>query len=234
MRKRSVSGTPSGIRRVPKPRIAALLNEILRSGSLRKASWALGIAPGNAHRLLRSEERRLRVRLLTGSTGGRGGGSSRLTPAGRTLAQAVGHESVVASWWSCRLVKSVSQRSPLLVDIPDAGVEAFVAPLGRDLEWSRTLRPGAKLELGILPEAVTIIPGRGRASGSARNLWEARVIRVSGRLPYGIRFVRLDVGKKSLVVAVTTSAVSELRLVPGSTVRLQLKATALRLRKPVA
>lgn len=141
---------------------------------------------------------------------------------------------MVASWWSCRLVRPGSERSPLLVDIPDAGVQAYVAPLGRSREWTRSLRPDSKLVLGILPEAVTIVPGRGRSSGSARNLWGARVIRVGRPLPYGIRFVHLDVGKKSLVVAVTTSAVSELHLGPGSTVRLQLKATALRLRKPVA
>ncbi|MGI0150237.1 MAG: TOBE domain-containing protein, partial [Thermoplasmata archaeon] len=233
MPKPNASRTTTGLRRARNPRITALLREIRHTGSLRKASSALGIAPGNAHRLLRGEERRLRVRLLMGSSGGRGGGGSRLTKAGHALAQAGGTGSVSASWWPCGLVRPVSERSPLLVEIPGAGVKAFVAPLGRSREWTRSLRPGAKLELGIVPEAVTIVPSRDRSSGSARNLWRANVIRVGGMLPYGIRLVHVKVGERSLVVAVTISAVSDLQLEPGSAVKLQLKATALRLRKPV-
>lgn len=217
------------------PRVAALLREVLRSGSLRKASRTLGIAAGNAHRVLRNEEGRLGVRLLAGSRGGRNGGGSRLTSAGRTLARR--HSGLVSAgttWWPCRLLEAPRRDRPLRVFVPDAGVSAFVAPIGRPRNRTGRQRLGTELELGIVPETVTILPRGARIAASAQNVWLARVIKVRKPTEYGVQFVDVEVGLKPLVVAVTASAVSQLRLRSRSKVALQLKATALRLRQPIA
>jgi len=84
-----------------------------------------------------------------------------------------------------------------------------------------------------MPEAVTILPGEKRVVGSARNVWPARVVTVRKPTRYGVQFIDLEVGIKPLTVAVTASAVSQLRLLQGSRVTLQVKATALRLRERI-
>lgn len=213
------------------PRVEALLREIRQSGSLRKAARALGLAPGNAHRLLRSAESRLGLKLHTGSRGGPSGGGSRLTTAGQSLARRPG-DPVAARvmWWPCRALGSPLRGRPLRVFVPDAEVSAIVAPISQRNRTPR-YRPGAQLELGIMPEAVTILPKEERVFGSARNVWPARVVAVRKPTRYGVQFVDVEVGIKPLTVAVTASAVSQLRLGQGSRVNLQLKATALRLRE---
>ena len=90
-----------------------------------------------------------------------------------------------------------------------------------------------ELELGIVPEAVTVLPAGTRIHGSARNFWRAVVVRVRRPTRFGVQILHLAVGQRSLAVTVTASAVKELRLKAGSNVVVQLKATALRLRIPV-
>ena len=213
------------------PRVGALLVAIQRTGSLRGAARLLGMAPGNAHRALRREERRLGVRLVEGSRGGRGGGGSRLTAAGRKRARdRLGLVAGAVTWWPCRLVDRPEGDAPLRVEVPGAGVTAFVAPTPAGRE-RRAIGPDADLELGIAPEAVTIRPRGSEAEGSARNRWVARVARVRPPDPFGVQYVQLEVGARTLTVSVTPSAVAQLGLRSGLEVTVELKATALRLRE---
>jgi len=215
----------------PHPRVVALLAEIRRMGSLRKASHALGIAPGNAHRLLRNAERRVGARLIVGSAGGARGGGSRLTPTGRKFAELrQGISPPATTWWPCRLADPATRRSPVRLVVPEAGVTASVAPIGASWKWTSGLGQGSDLELGIVPEALTIVRRNTKVSGSARNLWPARVVRLRGPVQFGVQFVDLQVGRSPIAASVTSSAVSELRLKPGLRVKVLVKATALRLR----
>jgi len=216
------------------PRVQALLLGIRQSGSLRRAARALGLAPGNAYRLLRSAESRLGFKLHTGSRGGLSGGGSRLTTAGQSLARRHGDAVAVrVTWWPCRTLGIPARGRPLRVFVPDAEVSAIVAPMPQSGSRKSHYRPGRQLELGIMPEAVTILPGEKRVVGSARNVWPARVVTVRKPTRYGVQFIDLEVGIKPLTVAVTASAVSQLRLLQGSRVTLQVKATALRLRERI-
>ena len=71
----------------------------------------------------------------------------------------------------------------------------------------------------IRPEAVTI--SLDRPQGSARNAWPGTVVGVES----GHDRVRVHVeGRPSMVAAVTAAAVAELRLIPGRTVWLSVKA----------
>jgi molybdopterin-binding protein len=119
------------------------------------------------------------------------------------------------------------------VEVPGAGVTAAVAPVSPSQRPQRTLRAGTDLELGIIPEAVTVLPTGTRIHTSARNLWRARVVEVLRPARFGVQILRIEVGERTLAVTVTASAVKDLRLKAGSEVVVQLKATALRLRIPV-
>ncbi len=220
--------------REPSPRVVALLREINRAGSLRNASRVLGMVPGNAHRLLRSEERRLGLRLVEGFSGGQDGGGSQLTRIGREVAgRRISVPRPTITWWPCRVIDPARRLSPLLVSVPGAGITASVAPIGAASTWMRRLRRGADLELGIVPEAVTIVPKRTKVRGSARNVWPGRIVSMSKPVRFGVQFISLKVGHSDLSVSVTASAVSQLGLRAGSIVNVLLKATALRLRKRI-
>src|SRR5712691_839587 len=92
---------------------------------------------------------------------------------------------------------------------------------------------GDEFELEIPSSAVTLGElGERRARTSARNLWSARVTRVGREGRWGIRRIDLKVGAATLVAAITGSAIRDLGLERGSTVLAQVKATALRLRRP--
>jgi len=55
-------------------------------------------------------------------------------------------------------------------------------------------------------------------------------MRIRGPVSFGVRFVDLKVGGLQLSAAVTAPAVDDLGMRPGSKVKVQVKATALRLR----
>ena len=136
------------------------------------------------------------------------------------------------TWWACRVVNAPTRNSPWLVEIPGADVTALVAPIYLSRRKIASRRSGTDLELGIAPEAVTILPNRAHQKGSARNLWPARIVRFENKTRFGVRYVELAVGGNFLPVSVTASAISQMRLRVGLKVLLQLKATALRLREP--
>ncbi len=221
--------------RYSEDRLVHLLREVERTGSLRAAARHIGMDPGNGLRLIRSAEGVLGAALVRGKTGGRRGGQTTLTTRGTRIARKRVHrDPPSATRWRCHLVGSVLPRAPVLVAVPDAGVQVLVASApepGRS-QGPRHI-PGDEFELEIPPSAVTLgkLGGR-KARTSARNLWTARVIRVGREGRWGIRRIDLKVGAAALVAAVTDSAIRDLRLESGSTVLAQVKATALRLRKP--
>jgi len=221
--------------RYSEDRLVHLLREVERTGSLRAAARHIGMDPGNGLRLIRSAEGVLGAALVRGKTGGRRGGQTTLTTRGTRIARKRVHrDPPSATRWRCHLVGSVLPRAPVLVAVPDAGVQVLVASApepGRS-QGPRPI-PGDEFELEIPPSAVTLgkLGGR-KARTSARNLWTARVIRVGREGRWGIRRIDLKVGAAALVAAVTDSAIRDLRLESGSTVLAQVKATALRLRKP--
>lgn len=67
------------------PGVAALLEGVDREGSLQASAAAMGMAYSKAWTTLRACEQALGFPLLERRTGGRRGGSSRLTPEGRRL-----------------------------------------------------------------------------------------------------------------------------------------------------
>jgi len=223
--------------RYSEDRLVHLLREVERTGSLRAAARHIGMDPGNGLRLIRSAEAVLGAALVRGKTGGPRGGHTRLTARGTRIARKRVHRDPPSTTrWRCRLVGSVLPRAPVLVAVPDAGVQVLVASApGPRRSQGPSRIPGDEFELEIPPSAVTLgkLGGR-KARTSARNLWTARVIRVGREGRWGIRRIDLKVGAATLVAAVTDSAIRELRLERGSTVLAQVKATALRLRTPQA
>lgn len=61
------------------PGICTLLNEVDKSGSLRKASINMGMAYSKAWKIVKQCEKSLGFELLTSSTGGKNGGGALLT-----------------------------------------------------------------------------------------------------------------------------------------------------------
>src|SRR2546422_7099990 len=123
---------------------------------------------------------------------------------------------------------------PVVVAVPDAGVQVLVASApGPERSQRRRHLSGDEFELEIPSSAVTLGElGERRARTSARNLWTARVIRVGREGRWGIRRIDLKVGAATLVAAITGSAIRDLGLRRGSSVLVEVKATALRLRAP--
>jgi len=221
--------------RYSEDRLVLLLKEVERTGSLRAAARRIGMDPGNGLRLIRSAEGVLGAALVRGKTGGRRGGHTTLTARGTRIARKRVHRDPPSTTrWRCHIVGSVLPSAPVLVAVPDAGVQVLVASApGSGRSQGPRHIPGDEFELEIPPSAVTLGKLGGReARTSARNLWTARVIRVGREGRWGIRRIDLKVGAATLVAAVTDSAIRELRLERGSTVLAQVKATALRLRTP--
>jgi molybdopterin-binding protein len=185
--------------------------------------------------MIRSAEAVLDTRLVRGKTGGRRGGNTTLTERGKRLARKpVDQGPPRLTRWACYLVGAPMPRTPVVVAVPDAGVEALVASAPSDgRSKGRNFVPGDEFELEIPAWAVTLEErGRSQARTSARNRWTARVIRIGAARRWGVRQIDLQVGALPLVVAVTGSAVRDLGLKRGSVVLAQVKATALRLRRP--
>jgi len=231
-RGRSSSSEPRGFR-YSEDRLALLLREVQQTGSLRAAARRLGMDPGNGLRMIRSAEAVMGTALVRGKTGGRSGGHTTLTARGMRVARKpIDQDSPTSTRWRCYLVGSLLPRAPVLVAVPDAGVQAFVASApGPERSQRRRHISGDEFELEIPPSAVTLGERGGRrARTSARNLWTARVIRVGREGRWGIRRIDLKVGAATLVAAITGSAIRDLELERGSTVLAEVKATALRLR----
>ena len=234
-RERPSSSTPRDFR-YSEDRLVLLLREVERTGSLRAGARHLGMDPGNGLRLIRSAESVLGAALVRGKTGGRRGGHTTLTARGTRIAsKRVRRDPPTTTRWRCHLVGSLLPRAPVLVAVPDAGVQVLVAsaPGPRRSQGPRYMS-GDEFELEIPSSAVTLSKLGGRkARTSARNLWTARVVRVGREGGWGIRRIDLKVGAATLVAAITGSAISDLGLKRGSTVLAQVKATALRLRASV-
>ena len=221
--------------RYSEDRLARLLKEVQETGSLRAAARRLGMDPGNGLRMIRSAEAVLGTALVRGKTGGRRGGHTMLTARGTRIAiKPVDQDPPSSTRWRCFLVGSLLPRAPVVVAVPDAGVQVLVASApGPGRSQGRRHIPGDELELEIPASAVTLGElGERTARTSARNHWTARVIRVGREGRWGIRRIDLRVGAATLVAAITGSAIRDLGLEKGSAVLAQVKATALRLRRP--
>lgn len=218
---------------IPGSRLTSLLRELEGRGSLRAAARSLGMDPGNALRLIRTSERRLGLALVEGVAGGRGGGRSGLTKAGRRVARRRAEPGPPPNTrWQGVLVPPTRRGVPLKVWVGSAGVQVQVAALAPPLPL-----PGSsssrviELELEIPPSAVTLLePSRTPLKTSARNVWRGRVTRTAPLPGWGIRLVEVAVASARLTATLTPSAVRELGLGVGSEVLVQVKATALRLR----
>ena len=70
------------------PGIAALLARVRELHSLRSAAQSMGMAYSKAWKILRQCETGLGFRLLSSTTGGKGGGGAVLTPEGARLLEA--------------------------------------------------------------------------------------------------------------------------------------------------
>src|SRR3989442_15754851 len=117
---------PRGFR-YSEDRLARLLKEVQETGSLRAAARRLGMDPGNGLRMIRSAETALGTALVRGQTGGRGGGHTTLTVRGTSIARKpVDKESPSSTRWLCYLVGPLLQRAPVVVAVPDAGVQVLV------------------------------------------------------------------------------------------------------------
>ena len=233
-RRRSASSKPRGFR-YSEGRLALLLREVQRTGSLRAAARRLGVDPANGLRMIRNAETVIGTALVRGKTGGRRGGQTTLTTRGTMIARKPVDESPPSSTrWRCFLVGPLLPRAPVVVAVPAAGVQVLVASApGPERSQRRRLISGAEFELEIPSSAVTLGErGERRGRTSARNLWTARVVRVGREGRWGIRRIDLKVGAATLVAAITSSAIRDLGLEQGSTVLAEVKATALRLRLP--
>ena len=67
------------------PGVAMLLGHIRETGSIRRASQAMGMAYSKAWTILRQAEAAFGAPLLATATGGRSGGGAVLTPLGESL-----------------------------------------------------------------------------------------------------------------------------------------------------
>lgn len=67
------------------PGIAALLEGVARTGSLRQSAMAMNMSYNKAFRIVRDCEAQLGFPLLTRFKGGTGGGGAQLTPQGTQL-----------------------------------------------------------------------------------------------------------------------------------------------------
>lgn len=67
------------------PGVAMLLGHIRETGSIRRASQAMGMAYSKAWTILRRAEAAFGAPLLATATGGRSGGGAVLTPLGESL-----------------------------------------------------------------------------------------------------------------------------------------------------
>ena len=216
-------------------RLVLLLREVEQAGSLRGAAQRLGMDPGNSLRMIRSAEAAIGTALVRGETGGRKGGRTTLTRRGTAIARKrVDQGPTLSTRWRCYLVGAMRLRAPVVVAVPDAGVQALVAsPPGVRGSQGPRRTAGAEFELEIPPSAVALgVLGGRKTRTSARNRWTARVIRVGRVGQWGIRRIDLEVGAARLVAAVTGSAIRDLGLKSGSMVVAEVKATALRLRIP--
>src|SRR3989442_12897910 len=112
--------------RYSEDRLARLLKEVQETGSLRAAARRLGMDPGNGLRMIRSAEAVLGTALVRGKTGGRRGGHTMLPARGtRTALKPVDQEPPSHPPSRCFLVGSLLPRAPVVVAVPDAGVQVL-------------------------------------------------------------------------------------------------------------
>src|SRR3989442_6734804 len=198
---------PRGFR-YSEDRLARLLKEVQETGSLRAAARRLGMDPGNGLRMIRSAEAVLGIALVRGKTGGRRGGHTMLTARGTRIdIQPVDQDPPSSTRWRCFLVGSLLPRAPVVVAVPDAGVQVLVASApGPGRSQGRRHIPGDELELEIPASAVTLGElGERTARTSARNHWTARVIRVGRDGRWRILPIDFPVVAATLVAAINGS-----------------------------
>lgn len=69
------------------PGIAELLERTEETHSLRGAAAGMGMAYSKAWRIMKETEAALGFRLISSTTGGRGGGGAQVTPEGRAMTE---------------------------------------------------------------------------------------------------------------------------------------------------
>jgi molybdate transport repressor ModE-like protein/molybdopterin-binding protein len=201
----------------------ALLRTLAREPSVVAASRQVGISRDRANYRLARLEEAFGGPVVESVRGGRGHGTTRLTPLGDRIVRQ-GFESV--ELLDARPVAPPS-RSNLLRGIYHLAPAPEVA-LGRGVRL-RVAFPAEEGEpVSVLLDPESILVARRRFPSSARNVLPAMVEAVRpGRSSLGWTLL-VRAGPTRLRVAVTEEPVHQLGLAPGARVWLYVKATAVR------
>jgi molybdate transport system regulatory protein len=205
------------------PLDVALLAAVDRTRSVVAAARSLGVSRDRAVYRIERLGRRMGGPVVAARRGGRAGGTSVLTPRGRSVV-AGGAEAV--AW-------PASQRPPhhqgFVGTYRNDPEPRVVGSDGFSASVAFRARDGESVGVTVDPEAIVVVLGPTRSS--ARNAWPGVVERIRrGGTSDGSarRELVVRVGARRLAVAITERSVRALGLRAGRRVTLLAKATAVR------
>jgi molybdate transport repressor ModE-like protein/molybdopterin-binding protein len=187
-------------------RTRALLRAVWREGNIAAAARSVGLDPANAHRHLRTAERRHGVSLVDARHGGRGGRNARLTRQAKRLLD-------------LRMLRGIAGAFDATEGVTPVRIGA------RTLAVAGRLTPGP-VALRVPPESVILERASAKDAASPRNRVPMRVDAIRER-DEGTFVVALVAGALRLDSLVVRGAVRDLRLRPGSRVVAVIKAVAI-------
>lgn len=201
----------------------ALLRTLVRAPSVVAASRTVGLSRDQANYRLARLEAAFGGPVVESRRGGRGHGTTRLTPLGDRIVRQ-GFDSVelldarpVAPLPRPNLLRGVYHRDPAPEVLLGPGVRLRVAFPADEGET-----------VSVLVDPESILVARRKFPSSARNVLRGTIEAVRpGRNPLGWTLI-VRTGPARLRVAVTEEPVHQLGLAPGARVWLYVKATALR------
>lgn len=200
----------------------ALLRSLAAERSVVAASRRVGISRDRAVYRISRLERAVGGPLVASARGGRGHGTSRLTPLGvRIVREGFDSIELVEPGATAPPRSNLLQGTYRLRPAPEVAVGR-----GLRLRVAFVATDGESVTVRLAPEAILV--ARRKFTSSARNVFHGTVEGVEpGPGALGATVV-LRVGPRSLRVGVTEESVRQLRLVPGARVWLYVKATAVR------
>ncbi|HEV2519824.1 MAG TPA: TOBE domain-containing protein [Thermoplasmata archaeon] len=205
----------------------ALLRTLGRVRSIVGASRAIGITRDRATYRIARMERAFGAPVVASVRGGRGHGTSRLTPLGGRIARGGFHSIELFGGPTPAELGPTNRLRGTYHRRPAPGVE-----LAGGVRWRVAFRAAEGERVEVLVDPQSILIARARFPSSARNVLAAIVESVRGG---GFaRTLHARWGAVPLRVAVTDETVRSLRLAPGARVWLYLKATAVRRSVPTA
>ncbi|MCI4348616.1 MAG: TOBE domain-containing protein [Thermoplasmata archaeon] len=213
----------SRARPLVEPSDLALLEEIVRRGTLVAAAVGAGMTRDRAIYRIRRLERAFGQPMVKARRGGSMPGSTELSPAGRSVLREgstlleVGEPVEAAPHLGANHLEGFYRSHPEPT-IVAGSVNIAVAFAARD---------GERVRVAFEPDSVLL--AREPFASSARNAWNGRIVRVRGAgLRTGRCVVEVEIGTARLRAAVTERSLRSLGLRPGSRVTLYVKATAVR------